>query len=104
MKEEMLIKLHEDGLLLEKHLGKWKAPSNHHVPEVEEGDTVLFTPFVEKGLGLLASDFFRGSLHYYGIHMNRFNPNSILQLFIFVHLFEAFLQIPLLSVCFATSN
>jgi len=28
MKEEMLIKLHEDGLLLEKRLAEWKAPGN----------------------------------------------------------------------------
>lgn len=28
MKEEMLIKLHEDGLLLKKCLAEWKAPGN----------------------------------------------------------------------------
>ena len=58
VKKEMLIKLHEDGLLSEKHLGEWKAPGNHRVPELKEGEIVLFTPFVEKGLGLPASDFF----------------------------------------------
>jgi len=90
----MLIKLHEDGLLPEKHLGEWRAPGNHHVPKLEEGEIVLFTPFVERGLGLPASDFFRGLLHYYDIRMNHLNPNSILQLSIFVHLCEAFLRIP----------
>ena len=54
----MLIKLHEDGLLLEKSLAEWKAPGNHRVPELEEGKIVLFTPFVEQGLGLPASNFF----------------------------------------------
>ena len=80
MKEEMLIKLHEDGLLPEKHFDEWKAPGNHRVPE--------------RGLGLHASDFFHGLLHYYNIHMNHLSPNSILELLIFVHLCEAFLGIP----------
>ena len=55
---------------------------------------MLFTPFVEKGLGLPASDLFLGLLHYYSIYMYHLNPNSILQLSIFVHLCEAFLGIP----------
>ena len=58
MKEDALKKLHEDGLLSEKHLGKWKAPGNHRVLVLEEGEIVSFIPFVEKGLGLPASDFF----------------------------------------------
>ena len=29
LKEEMLIKLHEDGLMSEKDLVEWKAPGNH---------------------------------------------------------------------------
>lgn len=80
MKEDALKKLHEDRLLPEKHFGTWKAPSNHHVPDLEEGDIVMFTPFVERGLGLPASDFFCGLLYYYGIRMNHLYPNSILQL------------------------
>ena len=92
--EEMLVKLHEDGFLPEKDLTEWKVPGNHRVPELEEGEIVLFTPFIERGLGLPASDFFHGWLHYYGIRMNHRNPNSIMQLSIFVHLCEAFLGIP----------
>ena len=94
MKEEALEKRHEDGSLSERHLGEWKAPGNHRVPVLEEGEIVLFTPFVEKGLGLPASDFFRRLLYYYGIRMNHLNPNSILQLSIFIHLCESFLGIP----------
>lgn len=94
VKEEALEKMHEDGLLPEKTLGEWKAPGNHRVPELEEGEIVLFTPFVERGSGLPASEFFHGLLYYYGICMNHLNPNSILQLSIFVHLCEVFLGIP----------
>jgi len=94
----MLKKLYEDGLLPEKHLDEWKAPGNHRVPVLEEGEIVLFTPFVEKRLGLPASEFFHGLLHYYGIHMNHLNPNSILQLSIFVHLCETFLLLSVFSI------
>jgi len=44
------------------------------------------------------SDFFRELLYYYGIRMNHLNPNSILQLSIFIHLCEDFLGIPP-SIC-----
>ena len=36
VREEMLIKLHEDGLLLEKQLSELKTPCDHRVPELEE--------------------------------------------------------------------
>ena len=80
MKEDALKKLHEDGLLPEKHFSEWKAPGNHHVTDLKEGEIVMFTPFVERGLGLPTSNFFCGLLYYYDIRMNHLNPNSILQL------------------------
>ena len=97
-REAALEKLHSDGLLPEKQLGEWKAPGNHRVPVLNEEEIVLFTPFVERGLGLPTSNFFRELLYYYGIRMNHLNPNSILQLSIFIHLCEAFLGIPP-SIC-----
>jgi hypothetical protein len=56
-------------------------------------EIVLFQYFVERGLALRASDFFRGLLFYYGIQLHHLNPNSIFHIFIFVHFCEAFLGI-----------
>jgi hypothetical protein len=37
----------------------------------------MFARFVERGLALPASDFFKGLLKYYGIEYLNLNPNGI---------------------------
>jgi hypothetical protein len=46
----------------------------------------MFTRFVERGLALLASNFFKGLLEYLNL-----NPNGIFHTSVFVHFCEAFL-------------
>jgi hypothetical protein len=53
----------------------------------------MFSRFVERGLALPASDFFKGLLGYYGIEYLNLNPNSIFHTSVFVHFCEAFLGI-----------
>jgi hypothetical protein len=57
-------------------------------------EIVVFSSFFQQGLGLPACDFLRGLLQRYQIELVHLNPNSILQIIIFVHLCEAFLGIP----------
>jgi hypothetical protein len=80
--------------LPDQKLGEWKGPGEHCIPNLELGEIVLFVPFIQHGLGLLACPFLHGLLHYYGITLNHLNPNSILHLSIFIHLRETFLGIP----------
>jgi hypothetical protein len=47
----------------------------------------------QHGFGLPAYDFFCGLLDHYQIELVHLNPNSILQIVIFVHLYESFLGI-----------
>lgn len=47
----------------------------------------------EHGFGLPYCSFFRGLLHFYGLELINLNPNSILDIAIFIHLCEAFLGI-----------
>jgi hypothetical protein len=49
--------------------------------------------FLIRGLALPVSPFFRGLLDFYDLNLTHLNPNSILQVAIFVHLCEAFLRI-----------
>jgi hypothetical protein len=56
-------------------------------------ESVVFVPFLIRGLALPASPFFRGHLDFYDLNLTHLNPNSILQIAIFVHLCEAFLGI-----------
>jgi hypothetical protein len=54
------------------------------VPHGEEPDEVpMFARFVERGLALPASDFFKGLLQYYGIEYLNLNPNGIFQVSVF---------------------
>jgi hypothetical protein len=56
-------------------------------------EIVVFSSFFQRGFGLLACDFLRGLLDHYQIDLVHLNPNSILQIAIFVHLCDAFLGI-----------
>jgi hypothetical protein len=53
----------------------------------------MFARFVERGLALPASDFFKGLLKYYGIEYLNLNPNGIFHVSVFVHFCEAFVGI-----------
>jgi hypothetical protein len=57
------------------------------------GYVVSFIPFHERGFGVPASRFMRALLHYYGVELHNFNPNSIAQAAIFVVVCEGFLGI-----------
>jgi hypothetical protein len=56
-------------------------------------ESVIFIPFLIRGLALPISPFFRGLLDFYRLNLTHLNPNSILQVSIFVHLCEAYLGI-----------
>ena len=46
-------------------------------PRPCDGYIVSFMAFHERGLGLPADRFMRALLHYYGMKLHNFNPNSI---------------------------
>jgi hypothetical protein len=50
-------------------------------------------PFLIRGLALPVSPFFRGLLVFYCLNLTHLNPNFVLQIVVFVHLYEAFLGI-----------
>ena len=45
-KPKHLLKLHEQGYLLEQKLGEWKVSREHHIPNLEPGEIVLFMSFI----------------------------------------------------------
>jgi hypothetical protein len=53
----------------------------------------MFAIFVERGLAVPTSDFFKGLLRYYGIEYLNLNPNGIFHVSVFVHFCEAFVGI-----------
>jgi hypothetical protein len=53
----------------------------------------VFSSICQCGFGLPSCDFFHGLHDHYKIELVHLNPNSILQIAVFIHLYEAFLRI-----------
>jgi hypothetical protein len=93
-KTEDLLALLNSGFIREKEMDMWRAAVGDPYPmEKSEDEIPMFARFVERGLTLPASDFFKGLLGYYGVEYLNLNPNSIFHTAVFVHFCEAFLGI-----------
>jgi hypothetical protein len=94
VKTEDLLALLNSGFLREKEVDMWRASAGDPYPMEKNPDEIpMFARFVERGLALPASDFFKGLLDYYGIEYLNLNPNGIFHVSVFVHFYEAFLGI-----------
>jgi hypothetical protein len=72
----------------------WRpAAGDPYAMEKNPDEIPMFTRFVERGLVVPTSDFFKGLLRYYGIEYVNLNPNDIFHVSVFVHFYEAFLGI-----------
>jgi hypothetical protein len=72
---------------------EWMVPASEADPTPPTGYVVSFVSFHERGFGVPASRFMRALLHYYGVELHNFNPNSIAQAAIFTAVCEGFLGI-----------
>jgi hypothetical protein len=93
-KTEDLLALVNSGFLREKEMDMWRATAGDPYPIEKNPDEIpMFARFVEPGLDLPASDFFKGLLKYYGIEYLNLNPKGIFHVSVIVHFCEAFLGI-----------
>jgi hypothetical protein len=75
-KTEDLLALVNSGFLREKEMDMWRAAAGDPYPMEKNPDEIpMFAWFVERGLALPASDFFKGLLKYYCIEYLNLNPN-----------------------------
>jgi hypothetical protein len=94
MKIEDLLALVNSRFLREKEMDMWRAAVGDPYPMEKNPDEVpMFARFMERGLALPASDFFKGLLRYYGIEYLNLNPNGIFHVSVFVHFCKAFMGI-----------
>jgi hypothetical protein len=91
--ESDLLCLVNVGVLPLKELCSWRICRGVTVPTEDTQESVIYVPFLIRGLALPISPFFRGLLDFYNLNLTHLNPNSILQISIFVHLCEAYLGI-----------
>jgi hypothetical protein len=97
MNESEIHKLVANHFLLDRAVLQWHTATGEDLPTPNTNKIVVFSSFFQHGFGLLAYDFFRGLLDHYQIKLVYLNPNSILQIVVFVHLCKAFLLIFLFS-------
>jgi hypothetical protein len=77
-KTEDLLALLNRGFLREKEVDMWRAVAGDpYSMEKNEDKIPMFARFVERGLSLPASNFFKGLMGYYGIEYLNHNPNGI---------------------------
>jgi hypothetical protein len=62
---------------------EWMVPPSGADLASPLGYVLSFVSFHERGFGVPASRFMRALLHYYGVELHNFNPNSIAQAAIF---------------------
>jgi hypothetical protein len=68
VKTEDLLALLNSGFIWEKEVDMWRAAAGDPYPMEKAEDVIpMFARFVERGLALPASDFFKGLLGYYGV-------------------------------------
>jgi hypothetical protein len=91
--ESDLLHLVSIGVLPPKELCSWRICRGVTIPIEDTHESVIYVPFLLRGLALPISPFFRGLLDFYRLNLTHLNPNSVLQVSIFVHLCEAFLEV-----------
>jgi hypothetical protein len=91
--ESDLLHLVSIGVLPPKELYSWWICCGVTVSTEVTHESVIYIPFLIHDLALPISPFFRDLLDFYHLNLTHLNPNSILQVSIFVHLCEAFLGI-----------
>jgi hypothetical protein len=85
LKTEDLLALVNSGFLQEKEMDLWRAATGDPYQLEKNLDEIpMFARFVEHGLALPTSDFFRGVLRYYGIDYLNLNPNGIFHFSVFL--------------------
>jgi hypothetical protein len=90
-KTEDLLALINSGFIREKEVDMWRAAAGDPYPmEKNEDEIPMFTRFVERGLSLPTSNFFKGLMGYYCVEYLNLNPNVFSTLpssYIFAKLF-----------------
>jgi hypothetical protein len=88
-----LLHLVDVGILPPRELCSWRICRGVTVPTEDTHESVVYVPFLIRGLALPISPFFCGLLDFYNLNLTHLKPNSILQISIFVHLCEAYLGV-----------
>jgi hypothetical protein len=73
---------------------QWCPATGEDIPTPNTNEIMVFASFIQCRFGLPSCDFLQALLNHYQIELVHLNPNSILQISIFVHVYETYLRIP----------
>jgi hypothetical protein len=93
--ESEIRKLVRNHFLPGREVLRWRPTNGEDIPTSNPNEIVVLSSFFQHGFGLPTCEFLHGLLHHYEIELVHLSPNSILQIAVFVHLCEAFLNVPL---------
>jgi hypothetical protein len=92
--EGKICKLIANYFLPGREVLQWHPVVGMDIPTPNTNEIVVFASLFQHKFGLPVCNFLHGLLDHYQIELVHLNPNSILQITIFVHLCEAYLGIP----------
>jgi hypothetical protein len=93
--ESGILKLVHNHFLLDCGVLLWRPTNGEDIPTPNTNEIVVLSSFFQCGFGLPTGKLLCGLLHHYKIELVHLNPNSVLQIAVFVHLCEAFLGVHL---------
>ena len=95
MTEKDLNEMATNGFLQSKDILDWKSGVEHDVPMPDEEDIIVFKCFFLHSFRIPSCAFFSRTSFLLRIELVILNPNSVLHITILVHLYKAYLGIPL---------
>ena len=91
--EAALNQLVVDGVLPDRVTTGWRPARGESFPTPRDDELVLFEDYFYCGFGILIHPFLHELIEYYAISLCNLGPNSILHISVFIHLWEAYLNI-----------
>lgn len=89
--EEDLEEMVRGQIFLERAFIQWWLAVGESFPTPNTNEIVIFEHYFYHGFALPTCRFFHGLLLWYGIKLIHLKPNSIFQITIFIHFYEAYL-------------
>ena len=75
--EEDLNEYVQTGVLAQKDVIHWRVPGTETPPEPKDGEVVVFNDQMLRGFSPPGSKFFRDVLHFFKLHPQDIDPNSV---------------------------
>jgi hypothetical protein len=92
--ESEILKLAENHFLPDCEVLLWRTTKADDIPTPNTNKIVVLSSFFQHGFGLPTCEFLHNLLHHYQTELVHLNPNSILQIAVFLFMCKAFLAIP----------